>query len=210
MMNSLATAGSGLPSGGLHLLLLGCAPQPDQPETRALARAIALTWGWPLGPAGKVLGLSEADSRRLFDHYFPGALALLIGIQVLGTPVSTDPRLDEFADLLDLLMGHLEERCAEGEWMARAVAGGCMGDNHLWEDLGLASRASLSALLKKYFPRLVAQNTHNLRWKRFFYRQLCQQAEISLCKAPSCGVCSDYAACFGGSEDASAARRGVG
>ena len=200
-MDGFATNGTPLSSGGLHFLLLGCAPNPDLSETRALARAIALTWGWPLGPSSGVLGLDEADSRRLFDRYFPGALALLTGVHALGAPVASDPRIDEFADLVDLLMGYRKDQDPGGEWIARAVAGGCMGDSHLWEDLGLLSRASLSALLTDYFPALVAHNTHNLRWKRFFYRQLCQRAEISLCKAPSCGVCSDYAACFGGHDD---------
>lgn len=204
-------AGGGLMSrGGLHFLLLGCAREPDQAETRALARAIGLTWGWPLGPLGGVLGLTEDASRVLFDRCFPGAIPLLARVHPLSTPASSDPRLDEFADLLELLMAYRKDRTIQGEWVARAVAAGCMGDNHLWEDLGLASRASLSALLNAHFPTLVAQNTHNLRWKRFFYRQLCQRAEISLCKAPSCGVCSDYAACFGGSEDFSPARHSVG
>jgi len=26
---------------------------------------------------------------------------------------------------------------------------------------------------------------------------LCDRAQIQLCKAPSCGVCSDYLQCFG-------------
>ncbi|GMV67809.1 MAG: hypothetical protein AMXMBFR76_02480 [Pseudomonadota bacterium] len=200
-MAAFAPAGASLPPGGLNFLLLGCAREPDAPETRALARAIALTWGWPLGPASGVLGLPETDSRALFDQHFPGALALLTGVHALGAPIASDPRIDEFADLADLLLGHRKDQGAGGAWIARAVAGGCMGDNHLWEDLGLASRANLSALLGAHFPTLVARNTHNLRWKRFFYRQLCQRAEISLCKAPSCGVCSDYAACFGGDDD---------
>lgn len=209
-MNAPQAGGGFMSRGGLHFLLLGCAREPDQAETRALARAIGLTWGWPLGPVGGVLGLAEDASRVLFDRCFPGAIPLLARVHSLGTPASSDPRLDEFADLLELLMAYRKDRTIQGEWVARAVAAGCMGDNHLWEDLGLASRASLSALLNAHFPTLVGQNTHNLRWKRFFYRQLCQRAEISLCKAPSCGVCSDYAACFGGSEDFSPARRSVG
>jgi len=30
----------------------------------------------------------------------------------------------------------------------------------------------------------------------FFYKMLCDRAEVRLCKAPSCGVCSDYSLCF--------------
>lgn len=121
-------AGGGLMSrGGLHFLLLGCAREPDQAETRALARAIGLTWGWPLGPVGGVLGLAEDASRVLFDRCFPGAITLLARVHFLGTPASSDPRLDEFADLLELLMAHRKDRTAQGEWVARAVAAGCMG-----------------------------------------------------------------------------------
>ncbi len=83
-MATFAPAGASLPPGGLNFLLLGCARDPDAPETRALARAIALTWGWPLGPASGVLGLPETDSRALFDQHFPGALALLTGVHALG------------------------------------------------------------------------------------------------------------------------------
>ena len=39
------------------------------------------------------------------------------------------------------------------------------------------------------------------KWKKFFYRQLCQQAEILICKSPSCAVCSDHAQCFEAPED---------
>lgn len=200
-MNRFDAVRASPPPGGMGLLLLGCAPQPDQPETRALARAIALTWGWPLGPAGGVLGLDEGSAHALFDRHFPTALSLLASVPALGVPAAGVPRLDEFADLADLLMSYRRGADPEGEWIARAVAGGCMGDNHLWEDLGLLGRTSLSNLLKHHFPALVAANTHNLRWKRFFYRRLCQRAEISLCKAPSCDVCSDYASCFGGHDD---------
>lgn len=185
-------------------LLLAVAREPAAPETLALAAGIGITWGWLLGSVrGGVLGLTEAASSTLFERYFPGASGLLTSRHSLRTPAASDPRLDEFADLLELLLAHRQDDSAQTEWIARAVAAACLGDNHLWEDLALPSRASLSALLGAYFPALVMQNTHNLRWKRFFYRLLCERAEVSLCKAPSCGVCSDYAACFGGDADVS-------
>lgn len=183
--------------GGLHLLLLGYAAQPDLPETRALARGIMLTWGWPWPTGAGVLGLSREEGRLLLDCYFPGAYGLLSRLRSSSRDVAP-PRLDEFEDLLDLLLAYRVPGLPGSAWIARAVAAGCMGEDHLWEDLGLPSRAALRRLLAAYFPKLVAQNVHDLRWKRFFYRQLCQQAEVSLCKAPSCGVCSEYAVCFGG------------
>jgi nitrogen fixation protein NifQ len=36
-----------------------------------------------------------------------------------------------------------------------------------------------------------------MKWKKFFYRCLCEMEGFSLCAAPSCAECSDYAACFG-------------
>lgn len=182
---------------GLAGRLLAGARDAGQPEIRALAHAIALTWGWPLGPAGGVLGLDREASRALLAVVFPAAGDLLD--ELCAPPAAAgEDRGDEFSDLFGLLLAYRLRRNRDSEWLARAVAAGCLGDNHLWEDLGLPSRAHLSALLDAWFPALVARNAYNLRWKRFFYRQLCETTEIRLCKAPSCGVCSDYAACFGG------------
>lgn len=114
--------------------------------------------------------------------------------------LATIPRQrdDEYEELLALLRDHA---AGPGRGpLAAAVARGCLGDNHLWQDLGLADRQTLSALLGEHFPRLFARNTGNMRWKKFFYLQLCQQAEIRACRAPSCGVCAHLGECFG-SED---------
>ncbi|WP_075215097.1 nitrogen fixation protein NifQ [Mongoliimonas terrestris] len=81
--------------------------------------------------------------------------------------------------------------------LARVVARRAMEPNHLWQDLGLASRADLKALLEFAFPDLAARNTTAMRWKKFFYRQLCEAEGFVLCSAPSCGVCRDFADCFG-------------
>jgi len=35
-----------------------------------------------------------------------------------------------------------------------------------------------------------------MRWKKFFYRTLCERDGVLLCKAPNCEVCEDYALCF--------------
>ena len=84
-----------------------------------------------------------------------------------------------------------------GAWLAHAIASACAGENHLWEDMAMPNRDALSQLIKKYFPTLYFKNTANLRWKKFFYKLLCDRAQARLCKAPSCGVCCDYAQCFG-------------
>jgi nitrogen fixation protein NifQ len=81
--------------------------------------------------------------------------------------------------------------------MAEHVALACLGDNHLWQDLQLASRAELSALMQRWFPELVARNHADMKWKKFLYKQLCEREALFICKAPSCDVCTDRPVCFG-------------
>jgi len=81
--------------------------------------------------------------------------------------------------------------------MAHIVVAGCIASAHLWSDLGLWSQTDLTALMRRNFPELVARNVKDMRWKRFLYRELCKTEGIYTCRAPSCGVCADYRACFG-------------
>ncbi len=108
-------------------------------------------------------------------------------------------RRDEVDDVATLLREHADA-CAGSDaamaWMAETVAVGCLGDDHLWQDLQLPNRAALSALLAHWFPRLAAKNDRDMKWKKFFYKQLCEREALFICKAPSCAVCSDYAMCF--------------
>jgi nitrogen fixation protein NifQ len=81
--------------------------------------------------------------------------------------------------------------------MAQVVAAACMGQDHLWQDLGLLNRTELNALMQRNFPALAARNVKDMKWKRFLYRQLCEMEGIQACRAPSCEICTDYAHCFG-------------
>lgn len=108
-------------------------------------------------------------------------------------------RGDEVDDVVGLLMAHADPLAgtrAQAREVARVVAVACLGDNHLWQDLQFEHRGQLNALLRHWFPALVARNTGDMKWKKFFYRQLCEQAEILICKSPSCAVCTDYVHCF--------------
>lgn len=107
-------------------------------------------------------------------------------------------RDDEVADVRALLLDHAAADAGpEVEAVAETVAVACLGDNHLWQDLQLANRAELSALLQRWFPALVDKNRFDMKWKKFLYKQLCEREEVLVCKAPSCAVCSDHALCFG-------------
>ena len=109
-------------------------------------------------------------------------------------------RDDEVQDVLTLLVAHADPAAGPADEMARValtVAVACLGDKHLWQDLQLGSRAELSALMRRWFPALVAKNHGDMKWKKFLYRQLCEREAILICKSPSCAVCDDFAACFG-------------
>ncbi len=103
-------------------------------------------------------------------------------------------------DLVALLLAHADPAAGssdEIEQVALTVAVASLGDKHLWQDLQFGSRAELSTLMHRWFPALVAKNVGDMKWKKFLYRELCKQADILICKSPSCAVCADQALCFG-------------
>ena len=140
------------------------------------------------------LGLSESEYENMMQAHFPGTE---LPISYFKPEDEVDNRFDEQTELLDLLMQHRRYASDETAWMATIVVTGCMGGNHLWQDLGLWSRLDLTSLLKINFPVLAAKNDRDMKWKKFFYKQLCQQEGIYVCRSPSCEVCPDYADCFG-------------
>jgi nitrogen fixation protein NifQ len=88
--------------------------------------------------------------------------------------------------------------------LAQMLAYGCLGGAHLWRDLGLQDRAQLRVLIGRFFPAMIEFNVGDMRWKRFFYRQLCELGGDYVCRAPSCSQCSSYTECFVGSVGPSA------
>lgn len=112
-------------------------------------------------------------------------------------------RDDEVDDVRALLLDHAEPTAGTAgaiAAMAETVAVACLGDDHLWQDLQLPARAELTALMAHWFPRLAAKNDRDMKWKKFLYKQLCEREQVFVCKAPSCAVCCDHAACFGPEE----------
>lgn len=143
--------------------------------------------------------LDSAEFIRLLARYFPSTPPETADSGPISAPEVSCAAIEfeEFDDLLALLREHRRDDSEENRWLAHAIASACAGENHLWEDMGMPDRAALSQLLKRYFPTLYFKNTDNLRWKKFFYKLLCDRAQTRLCKAPSCGVCCDFALCFG-------------
>jgi nitrogen fixation protein NifQ len=179
-----------MPCGITQQQLMARARDPGDPATQAFGGVLARF---------RIQGLDTSAVSRLIGRYFPGATQAPVaeqGEDVAGA-VCTALSVEEFSDLLALLQEHRRDDAEETNWLAHAVASACAGENHLWEDMGLPSRDVLSQLMRRYFPVLYYKNSGNMRWKKFFYKSLCDRAEVRLCKAPSCGVCSDYVACFG-------------
>jgi len=109
-------------------------------------------------------------------------------------------RNDEVDDLIALLLDHADRSAgpkADLYHVAWLLACASLGDQHLWQDMGLPSREALSQLIGRWFPSLAARNVDNMKWKKFFYRQLCLREDILICKSPTCARCSDHALCFG-------------
>jgi nitrogen fixation protein NifQ len=145
-----------------------------------------------LGALPADLGLGAERFRALRVRRFPRLPWVLEG-------GGHDPaRLPEREDLIGLMLRHAAP--ADAADMAAIVAAACMGSDHLWEDLGLWSRADLSRLMSHNFPALAAKNTRDMKWKKFLYKQLCLEEGIYVCRAPSCEVCRDYDLCFGREE----------
>jgi len=141
------------------------------------------------------LGLAERDFAELLTRHFPRTELVLRTIEVVD-----DPRALERDDVLGLLLEHRANRSMSEQWMAEIVTTACMANDHLWQDLGLWSREYLSRLMKQNFPALAAKNVHDMKWKKFLYKQLCEQEGINACRAPSCEYCTDYLKCFGPEE----------
>ena len=106
-------------------------------------------------------------------------------------------REEEWYELVTLMLSYSKNNSIQEVWMAKILAAACLGDNHLWRDVGMASRSMLRDLIEYYFPTLAIKNTQNMRWKKFFYKQLCETEGHYVCRAPSCDICPTYNDCFG-------------
>ncbi|MGC2424637.1 MAG: nitrogen fixation protein NifQ [Nitrospirota bacterium] len=109
-------------------------------------------------------------------------------------------RLEEYQDLLKLLLDHKSGPGEDAGRVAEWIAAACLGDNHLWQDMHLPDRKDLSELIARHFRPLFDKNTADMKWKKFFYKQICESEGFYLCKSPSCSVCVDYNKCFGPEE----------
>lgn len=171
--------------------LLGVARRPDDILTIAFAGVIAQAA--KSGRRPWIRGLSDARFKKLLNEYFYTQA-------LTNDPSLAAKAIDEFDDLAALLLEYRAQPTEQLAWLALAIASAAMGENHLWQDMGLPSRQVLSELMSHFFPALAAKNAADMKWKKFFYRELCERAKVPICKSPHCTECCDYTVCFG-SED---------
>lgn len=179
----------------------------DDFDTHVFASLIAVAAAEG-GPIHLRLGLAAAELRRLLDRRFPGAF-VLFRLDEAELP----PCDDEVAMVRDLLLAARTIDDDDSRWLAAAIARRAVEPNHLWEDLGLRDRTELTRLLVRHFGTLARRNVRNMRWKRFFYRMMCETDGFVMCATPVCSACADFDACFGeetGESRLARARRDAG
>lgn len=146
------------------------------------------------GPLAARAGLTERELVSLLTRHFPSTEPEALG-PLSGSAAADED--DETVMVRDLLLAQRSSEGDVGRWLAAMVARRAMEPNHLWEDLGLRERAELSRLLTRHFAPLAARNVRNMRWKRFFYRMLCEDDGFVMCTTPVCTQCNDFDLCFG-------------
>jgi nitrogen fixation protein NifQ len=167
------------------------------PNGEWLCRMLS-SWSVGLGALPDGLGLEPLAFRQLQKSVFHG----------LDIPAAAPSgRRADFSRMLerDDLIRYLMDRAAhpqraETGWIAGILVAGCLGEDHLWQDLGLWSRQDLGGLIAHNFPSVAAANQRDMKWKKFLYKQLCEAEGVYVCRAPSCDVCVDYPRCFGPEE----------
>jgi nitrogen fixation protein NifQ len=141
----------------------------------------------------EALGISGKVLRGVIDQYFPGAMDSLEAFGLDSTILVEE----EEQSLRRLLQRSRSTSAPLSSLLAVLVARRTMRPNHLWQDLGLTNRSELSALMKRHFAPLALRNTHDMKWKKFFYRIICRDSSARRCVAPCCSECSDFNGCFG-------------
>ncbi|MGO8910740.1 MAG: nitrogen fixation protein NifQ [Bradyrhizobium sp.] len=181
-----------------YRVLTGCHPadaavDDDFSFDRHVLASILAVAAMEEGAMAARAGLAAADLVSLMAQWFP--VAGSSGIAWFTQDKVADD--DEVAMVRDLLLAHRSSEGDVGRWLAAMIARRAMEPNHLWEDLGLRERSELTRLLSRHFAPIAARNTQNMRWKRFFYRALCESDGFVMCTTPVCTECRDFDLCFG-------------
>jgi nitrogen fixation protein NifQ len=189
------------PGRATYRLLTGCEPaeaviETDESFDRHVLASILAVAAMDKGWLAECAGLAAGELSLLIAQWFPGAVDLVPSwLPQVG--LANRDNDDEIGMVRDLLLAQRSTEGDVGHWLAAMIARRSMEPNHLWEDLGLRERPELTRLLMRHFAPLATRNTRNMKWKRFFYRMLCEDDGFVMCTTPVCTQCNDFAVCFG-------------
>jgi nitrogen fixation protein NifQ len=146
----------------------------------------------------KALGLDKGNLTSILTHYFPGADSSFLEPRSFS---ATEQPMGHNSEVLSVLLSHLpkdpgRDKMHTSVWLAYILAARAALPGHLWVAMGLSERPELTAAIRRHLPSLANANNQNMRWKRYLYKQVCALNGGVMCKAPNCGVCSDYVLCF--------------
>jgi nitrogen fixation protein NifQ len=187
------------PDDPVYALLIN-SPKPERvnnADRHLFASLIAVATQEPHETAA-ALGLVDSDLASILKTYFLGID--LAALQPHQTSAEQAPP-ECSKDVLSILLSHLPLAPGHRDlyasvWLAHILAARAAHPGHLWVAMGLSERPQLSAAIRRHLPSLAEANQQNMRWKRYLYKQVCDRNGGTMCKAPNCGVCSDYSLCF--------------
>jgi nitrogen fixation protein NifQ len=185
-----------------YFMLTGCDPAAadialDHSFDRHVLASILAVAATEGGSVAERAGLSSQGLTALLARWFPSARDLAARWSAQAGQTEDE----EIAMVRDLLLAQRSGKDSGTDdvsgWLAAMIARRAMEPNHLWEDLGLRERPELTRLLMRHFAPLAVRNTKNMKWKRFFYRMLCEDDGFVMCTTPVCTQCNDFDLCFG-------------
>ncbi|WP_316150023.1 nitrogen fixation protein NifQ [Cupriavidus sp. BIC8F] len=179
------------------LLLDAFAAHPGDAVSRALSGVLESAAAGCLPRFAQWLGLPPDEFRLMLDACFPGAATA--GWQPDAAPADPGALPCEFGDLVEMLWSGQSAGADPRlvRWAAHALACGCFGRTHLWQDMGLSGREDVSNLLRQMFEPVFLGNTTDMKWKKFFYHRVCERLDLHPCPEPSCSGCDQFENCHG-------------
>lgn len=169
------------------------------PNSEYLSKIVG-SWLEGEGALPQRLGLKRSDFKELMARYFQ--IRDCCEDAPSGCVMEMKDNNPEIDELIELFMDHRAAKSESEYLMAAIMAVGCQASDHLWQDMGFWSRADLSAMIRKNFPSLFDLNVRNMKWKKFFYKQMCMDLDATYtCRMPSCLECCDYRECYPATED---------
>ncbi|SMF72620.1 nitrogen fixation protein NifQ [Azospirillum oryzae] len=169
-------------------------PDDAAADRMIFGRILALAAADPARTMPQALALTKAELAEIAARHAPQFAATVAALP--DGDESGEDAIEE-ADLRAFLAEHGARGADEERWLAAILARRSLEPNHLWQDMGFHDRGELNTMFRRHFPALVAMNAGDMKWKKFFYRQLCEREGLMLCKSPNCEVCDDVDVCFG-------------